>query len=376
MGELAELIEAGGSAAVVASALELGLIESLADPGPAAEHARRLGLDPEATGLELEALVALGIAEERDGRFGASQADGRITAESSLRARADHGIWAHLPRILRTGARCARMDGSVAERSAAYKELTKALGRLFSDASRELAARLPDRERILDVGAGSGVWSLAMAERSSGARVTAIDLPDVLPAFEERAGGLGLSARVELIAADYHSLELPRAAFDRVLLANVLHLEPPEAARWLVLRVAPALAPDGELVVIDALVEGDPDRARARSIYALHLAMRTRRGRLHPRAEVELWCRDAGLTQGELVTLDALHVPSECWFIVAPAPGAAGAPDLVRASCRRTSQLQPSAPRGSRGTSWALSVMPTSHARDPPPRSAFARASA
>jgi hypothetical protein len=34
----------------------------------------RLGLDPKATDLELKALVALGIAEERDGRFGASKA--------------------------------------------------------------------------------------------------------------------------------------------------------------------------------------------------------------------------------------------------------------------------------------------------------------
>ena len=59
MNDLADPIEAAGSAAVVASAVELGLIESLSDPAPAAEHASRLGLDPEATGLELEALVAL-----------------------------------------------------------------------------------------------------------------------------------------------------------------------------------------------------------------------------------------------------------------------------------------------------------------------------
>jgi hypothetical protein len=99
-----------------------------------------------------------------------------------------------VPSILKTGARYARMDRSVLERSAAYKDLTKALGHLFSYACRELAARLRDRERILDVGAGSGVWSLAMAERASAAPESRpIDPPDVLPAFEERAGGLGLS---------------------------------------------------------------------------------------------------------------------------------------------------------------------------------------
>jgi SAM-dependent methyltransferase len=305
MSELADPIDAGGSAAVVASAFELGLIESLSDPAPAAEHASRLGLDPEATGLELEALVALGIAEERDGRFGTSEAADQLTPGPPLGALPERGPWAHLPRFLRTGERYARMDGSAAERSAAYKELTKALGRHFHDAARELAGKLTRRERILDVGAGSGVWSLAMAEHSDTAQITAIDLPEVLPAFEERAESLGLSRRVELVAADYHSIELPSEAFDRVLLANVLHLEPPRPAMSLVRRVAPALAPGGELVVIDALVEGDPARDRARSIYALHLSMRTRRGHVHPRVEVERWCRDAGLWEAELVTLSA-----------------------------------------------------------------------
>jgi ubiquinone/menaquinone biosynthesis C-methylase UbiE len=305
MSELADPIEAGGSAAVVASAVELGLIESLLDPAPAVEHASRLGLDPEATGLELQALVALGIAEERDGRFGTSEAADQLTAGPPLDALPERGLWAHLPLFLRTGKRYARMDGSTAERSAAYSELAKALGCLFHDAARELAAKLPRRERILDVGAGSGVWSLAMAERSDAAQITAIDLPEILPAFEDRAESLGLSGRVELVAADYHPIELPSEAFDRVLLANVLHLEPPRSARSLVRRVTAALAPGGELVVIDALGEGDLARDRARSIYALHLAMRTRRGRVHPRAEVERWCHEAGLGEGELVTLSA-----------------------------------------------------------------------
>ena len=58
MSDLADPIEAYGCAAVIASAVEVGLVESLSDPAPAVEHASRLGLDPEATRLELEALVA------------------------------------------------------------------------------------------------------------------------------------------------------------------------------------------------------------------------------------------------------------------------------------------------------------------------------
>jgi SAM-dependent methyltransferase len=303
---LGEPIEPRGSAAVVASARELGLIESLAQPAPAQEHAARLGLDAKGTRLALAALAALGIAAERDGSFGTSDAVDVSIGEWPGDAGPIDGLWGHLPRFLRTGERFARMDGSTGERAIAYRELAGALGGEFEDMARELAAKLPPAGgRILDVGAGSGVWSLAMCERSPAARVTAVDLPEVLPAFRERAERLGLTGRTGAVAADYRSIELPDRGFDRVLLANVLHLESPDSARALVARVAPALRRAGELVVIDGLAEGDEGRERARSIYALHLAMRTRSGRLHSRSAIESWCWAAGLSEGELVFCDA-----------------------------------------------------------------------
>jgi ubiquinone/menaquinone biosynthesis C-methylase UbiE len=286
--ELAELLEHRGTAAVLRSAHELGLLESLGDPAPVAEHARRLGLHVEATHLLLEALVALGIAGERQGDFG-------------LAERADT-LWGHLPAFVRTGERFVVMDGTVDERAASYRDVVPALGSLFDEAARELAVELSPAESILDVGAGSGVWSLAMCQRSSTARVTAVDLPGVLPAFLARAADLGLGNRVATIGGDYKTVELPARGFDRVVLANVLHLETPPDARTLIAHVSSAIRTGGELVVIDALAEGEPLAVRSVSLYAIHLAMRTAAGRVHPRAEIERWCREAGLRDSRLVT--------------------------------------------------------------------------
>lgn len=301
---VSELTELAGSVATVTTAYEEGLIDSLSDPAPPAEHARRLGLDPDAVELVLDALVAVGVAEERNGRVGRSIALTAAT-DNPLDTLPTHELWRHLPRFLRTGERYAHMDGSSAQRAAEYRQLVGALGELFDKVAGQLAAKLPvPGKRILDVGAGSGVWSLAMCERSPATRVTALDLAEVLPAFLERAERLDLAPRVDVLAGDFHSIELPPATFDRIVLANVLHLEPPAHARSLVARMAPALRRGGELVVIDAVTEGDPARAPARAVYALHLAMRTREGRVHPRAEIERWARDAGLSHGELVTPD------------------------------------------------------------------------
>jgi ubiquinone/menaquinone biosynthesis C-methylase UbiE len=133
----------------------------------------------------------------------------------------------------------------------------------------------PPGERVLDVGAGSGVWSLAMCARSPGTRVTALDLPAVLPGFLDRAERLGLAERIEAIPGDCHSTELHAASVDRIVLANILHLESPAHAAALMARIVPALKRGGELVVIDCLAKEGGARETARAIYALHLAMRT-----------------------------------------------------------------------------------------------------
>jgi 2-polyprenyl-3-methyl-5-hydroxy-6-metoxy-1,4-benzoquinol methylase len=299
------LIDLGGSVAAVTAAYEAGLVDSLSRPAPAEEHAKRLGLDPEAVELVLDTLVAVGVAEKRNGRIAASGAFALATGnllDSLLPARE---LWSHLPQFLRTGERYVHMDGPTGERAAEYKKLVGTLGHLFENAAEDIAAKLPPPgERILDVGAGSGVWSLAMCAHSQTTRVTALDLAEVLPAFVERAAQLGLSSRIDTLPGDFHSIELPAASFDRVVLANVLHLEAASQASSLIGRVAPALRASGELVVVDCFADGRSAHEQARAVYALHLAMRTSEGRLHSRSQIERWATEAGLANGELLVPD------------------------------------------------------------------------
>lgn len=303
---LSELIQHGGTAATITAAYQAGLFDSLSRPTASEEHAKRLHLDPRAVSLVLDTLVALGVAESSDGRVGACAAlapESGNLVDDVLRTQA---LWAHLPRFLRTGERYARMDGPTSERSDNYKTLAEPLGRLFEKAALELARKLPPPgKRVLDIGAGSGVWSLAMCARSPSAQLVALDLAAVLPALCDRAALAGLAARVETIAGDYHSTELPGASFDRIILANVLHLEAPRNAASLIARAAKALKSGADLVVIDSIGGHEPSRALSHAIYALHLAMRTHHGYAHPLAQLDLWARDAGLSRRRSIKLKA-----------------------------------------------------------------------
>jgi len=304
-----QTMEILGVSAIVSAALESGLIEALLEgPATAEALASKLSLDPRATPLALDVLVTLGFAERKGDTFAATSAFTFIATKGPGGSGMLFSLWRHAPAFLRKGEPFVRMDATPAERDAAYKNVVAGLGRMFEGPAKELAARVCERvarrDTILDVGCGSGIWSLSIAEKTPGARVTGLDLPAVLAAFEEKARSLGLMERCSTISGDMHAAAIPSKAFDLAVIANVLRLEQPSQAASLVRKVAASLREGGALLIIDALAGGTYEKELGRGVYAFHLAMRSQGGRVHPPDEVRAWLRDAGLSSIETIDLD------------------------------------------------------------------------
>jgi ubiquinone/menaquinone biosynthesis C-methylase UbiE len=291
-----------GFTAAMSAAATTGLLVQLVDGPPRSgdEHARALSLDPRAVGLVLDVMVAYGLAERVGEAIGAT-AGLRELAQTPGGTARTIAMWSHVPEFLRTGQPFLRMDSG---REEAYAAVVLALGKMFSDAARDLAKQLAlPSKKILDIGCGSGVWGLAVAERTPDARVTGCDLPAVLESFRIRAAELGLGDRTDTLSGDVHQLAIPRA-FDLVIVANVLRIEAPDRARAIVQRAAAAVEPGGRLLIIDALAGGTPERDQARAVYGLHLGMRTDHGRVYSRAEINAWIAETGLREQRSIDLD------------------------------------------------------------------------
>jgi cyclopropane fatty-acyl-phospholipid synthase-like methyltransferase len=110
-----------------------------------------------------------------------------------------------------------------------------------------LEARVPSGARVLDVGCGHGLLSISLALGSPGRTVRGVDIDrDKLPYARRAANAAGLdNVTFEAVAPDW----VPDGTWDAIVIADVLYLMGPEAARDLLARLAGALA-DGGVVLV------------------------------------------------------------------------------------------------------------------------------
>jgi hypothetical protein len=299
-----QLMNSNGAAHLYREAVQSGILSSLASgERTAADVARDCGTVERPTRLVLEALVALDLAE-RSGTGYRLSSLAFLLLSGTYRNLGDE-FWAHLPALLKTGQPLVRMDDA-AQSEMHYQAQAAILGWMLSPAAARaadlLVDSLPPRAAILDLGAGSAIWSLTLASRTPDATVTAVDWPAVLEVAGEKAQELGLSDRLTTIAGNFHEIPLPQRQFDLAFLANVTHLLTPEQNVVLLSKARSALKLRGRVAIIDVF-PGQPQGDINRTLYAIGLALRTEQGHVYSLAELEPLLMAAGFNKPQLLPL-------------------------------------------------------------------------
>jgi ubiquinone/menaquinone biosynthesis C-methylase UbiE len=202
-----------------------------------------------------------------------------------------------------SGAAYIYRDGmeSAMESEASARRLTLALAGRAKNVAPVLAERAPldGASKVLDVAAGTGIYSFAMLRRHPHLRAVILDRAEVLKVAREMAGHYGVLDHTEFVAADMFRDPLP-AGCDVILLSNVLHDWDVPECRMLVRRCADALPPGGRVLIHDVFLNDALDGPLPIALYAASLFALTE-GRAYSAAEYRQWLTEAGLKAGEVV---------------------------------------------------------------------------
>lgn len=288
------------------TALDLGLIEAMKSSPRELEElcavaqACERGLKP-----LLYLLTSMKLLNQEGECFALAQDTPRYLREEWPADRAElppAPEWDELERAVRTG-RCVRppIEGQE-DAGSFFSGVVETLFQIHWPAAQHLEAYLPECQKVLDLGAGSGAWSLGLVSRRSGVTAVAVDHARVLEEITTRfATEHGVFDRYEFRAGSYHEVELEEEAYQVVYLGHVVHSEGWEPSRSLLKRCYHATAPGGVLVIAEMVGSEPRGLDYTSNLFDLNMLMFTEYGCVFTRAELEQLAAEAGFGDPEWV---------------------------------------------------------------------------
>ena len=158
---------------------------------------------------------------------------------------------------------------------------------------------LSGRKVILDVGAGSGLYSIALLEKNHGLNAILWDGREVLKVADQFVNQAGLASRVKSFPGDMFADPVPTGV-DVVLLSNILHdWDEPDCIR-LIYKLVKALPKDGLLLVHDVFLNDELDGPLEIALYSAALFSLTE-GRAYSKKEYQSWLNEAGMNLVKII---------------------------------------------------------------------------
>ncbi len=306
--DIVETIRGFMPSRAILTALELDLFTAVGEGGTAKQIAGKIQCAVRSTEMLLNAMVSLKLLQKSGDTYSNTPLAARFFVEGtpdSARLAQLHIAniwkgWSTLTEAVKAGTSVATRseDGRVKPFIAAMDHNARGRARAVVQ-----AAGINGAKRMLDLGGGSGAYSIAFAKAAPELQAEIVDLADVLPITQEHIRKAGLADRITTRPGDMLTVPLDAGKYDLVLLSAICHMFSPAENKELFDRVYKALAPKGRLVISDFVLEPDKTAPRFGALFALNMLVNTRGGSSYSEPEYDTWLKEAGFAETKRVRM-------------------------------------------------------------------------
>ncbi len=302
-------------ACVLTAAVSLDVLTPLHEKTMTAQAlACKLGTDPRATTILLDALVALEFLTKQESNYSIPDNIAKLLSEKSANnvlPMVRHVAnclrrWARLPEVTQTG-RPAECGPSVRGEAADQADFVAGMHNISKPIADEVVKRLQPLKfnHLLDIGGASGTWTTAFLRAVPEAKATLFDLPAVISMAEQRFAEAGLGDRVTLVPGDFYTDDLPDGA-DLAWLGAICHQNSREQNRSLFAKVHKALKDGGVVVIRDVVMDPSHTSPEGGALFAINMLVATEGGGTYTFDEYRQDLCEAGFGEVILVHRDEL----------------------------------------------------------------------
>lgn len=306
---LQKIAQAYWESAALMAGVELEIFTAIArghDTIPTA--AKAVGISERNAERLLTALVAMTLIErsgpDRTARFSNSPDVQRFLVKDSDRY-AGPWILFTKPRWTAYGELSQRLRNPAEKHLGAYTEFTVEDARRYHTATYSIgmgAARLfsrsvdlSGRKLLLDLGGGSGAYSIVATQTYPGLNAIVLDLPPVTVVTNEYIAANKAQDRVSTLAGDFTTTPFPTGV-DVVVMASNLPQYEPALIRLVVGKAFASLAPGGEMHLVGETLHDDRRGPLSAALWGLNEAVFSSTGLAHTESEVKGYLQDSGFT--------------------------------------------------------------------------------
>ena len=154
-------------------------------------------------------------------------------------------------------------------------------------------AKAKEQVRAIDLAAGSGIWGIALAQKSPHVRVTAVDWAGMIPTTKRITEKFGVRDRFNFIEGDLSAAKFG-SGYDIATLGHILHSEGEQRSRQLLKKTHTALRPGGTIAIAEWLVNDDRTKPLPSLLFAVQMLVNTEKGNTFSFNEIKEWLKDAG----------------------------------------------------------------------------------
>jgi ubiquinone/menaquinone biosynthesis C-methylase UbiE len=205
--------------------------------------------------------------------------------------------WLKLSDIVREG-RPAIAVNQETEGTEFFRQLVETIIPMSYTGAQKLADHLKlatakDGKRAIDLAAGSGIWGIALAQKSPRVRVTAVDWAGMIPTTKRITEKFGVRDRFNFIEGDLLEANFGNG-YDVATLGHILHSEGEERSRQLLKKVFRALKSRGTIAIAEWLVNDDRTKPLPSLMFSVQMLVNTEKGDTFSFNEIKSWLEDAG----------------------------------------------------------------------------------
>jgi SAM-dependent methyltransferase len=286
---------------IILSGFELGIFTVIGDDKKtSAEVSNIIKSDARATDRLMNALVVCGLLEKQNNLF----SNGEFAARQLVQGKPDYlagfghsvnmwNTWSQLTEAVRIG-HTMRTGGENAKNW--NESFIAAMHERSSKQAPDLVAKLEltNVKKMLDVGGGSGAYSIAFVKARPDLHAVVFDLPNILSITQKYLVATGTENNISTLPGNYNSDD-PGSGYDLVFMSAIVHINSPEENQSLVNKCAQALNPGGQLIIQDHIMDADRISPETGVFFALNMLVATQRGDTYTEGEIKGWMTNAGL---------------------------------------------------------------------------------